>query len=210
MNEVEFTFNREVEEPLYLDSAAYDAPERHAASDASDRPLQLDARPREPKRRSGVAAPLIIGCVITFVLGAGIGALVLDPPAALRDRLAALTGTTASVHAAPAPAAPAAGVAAAPVQPPVEPVAASAAVVAAQAKAAAEAPIPEAPPSVEAPSPVQPTAEPAPRAHPAAHKSHHAAPAPKKRTVEAKPKPKPAHAAAKPGLDLDALEKSLN
>jgi hypothetical protein len=49
---------------------------------------------------------------------------------------------------------------------------------------------------------------------PAAHKPHHAA-APKKQPAEAKPKPapKPAHAhraPAEPGLDLDALEKSLH
>jgi hypothetical protein len=216
MNEVEFTFNREVEEPLYLDSTAYDAPKRRGAErpgpEAADRPLQLDARPREPKRRGG-AAPLIIGCVITFVVGAGIGALVLEPPVGLRERLAALTGGTVGAAATPPPAARAAEVAAPTAQPPTEPAPESAAVAAAQAKAAAEAPIPAAPPVAEAPPTVQPAAAPAPRTHSAAQKPHHAAAAPKKHTVEAKPKPKPAHAshaAAKSGLDLDALEKSLN
>jgi hypothetical protein len=111
MTEVDFA--REWEEPLYLHSVAPRPPNRFwsgrtaGAPGDADRPLNLDAVAREPRREWRGGLPLVLACTATFLLSAAGGALLLGPPAALRDRLASVTALAAPGHA-PSPATPSA------------------------------------------------------------------------------------------------------
>jgi hypothetical protein len=203
MTEVEF--KREVEEPLYLDSARPRAPNSRPAERvpepgaAADPPLRLDFA-REPRRkRRGV--PLVLACALTFVLGAGAGVLFLQPPAVLRDTLATVLASARTGDAKPATqAAP----------PATDPAPAQAAISASQSEAA---PAPESAPAPSAvsdsPPASEPLAEPPAKPQAAASKPRpRRAAAPKKHVADAKPAR--AHSKAKAPLDLDALEKSLH
>lgn len=204
MTEGEFTRSprRDVEEPLYLDSARPRAASSRPAPDvspAADRPLQLDYAHEPRRRRRGV--PLILACALTFVLGVGAGVLYLNPPAVLRDTVSKVlashrTGEAKTVaQAAPTGPAPSPDQAATTPVSQVEP-----------------APAPEgplAPSDIQdlPPPPLPPLAE--PPATPQAEASKHAPPrhaATPKTAADARPAR--AHRKAKP-LDLDALEKSL-
>jgi hypothetical protein len=205
MNEFMLRPERDVEEPLYLGSAEPRISDRgrptpvRSLIEAADRPLHLDVMAREPRRRGGGVA-LVVACLLTFLLAAGIGALVLDPPPALRDRIASALGRekTAVQAARVATPQPAPQLDAAPA-----PLPEAAQAPAPQAEAG---PTPNAVPpstSLEAP-PAKPATK--ARAHVRKPKPAHAA-APKKPSASAKSAR--AHHASEPSLDLDALEKSL-
>jgi hypothetical protein len=203
MTEVEFTSSprRDVEEPLYLDSARSGAPNSRPAervsgpATGSDRPLHLDLA-REPRpRRRGV--PLVVACALTFVLGAGAGVLVLQPPSVLRDTFATVLASAGTgdaktaIPAAPKPAQEQGAVSASPSE-----------AVPAPESLLAPAAIGDLPPAPE------PVAEPPAKPQAAASKPRpQRAATPKKHSADARPAR--AHSKPKAPLDLDALEKSL-
>lgn len=207
MTEVEFTSKpaRDVEEPLYLDSARPRAANARPAAGvpdpvpAAERPLRLDFA-REPRpRRRGV--PLVLACTLTFLLGAGAGALYLEPPPILRDALSTIFASEKTGDAKTA-------TQAAPMAP--QPAHDQAAIPASQVEAP---PAPESPVAPSAgydlPPPPPPIAEPPAKPRAAARKRQprHAAAATKKHSAEARPAR--VHSKAKAPLDLDALAKSL-
>jgi hypothetical protein len=196
MTEVEFTSSpgRQIEEPLYLDSARPRAANPRPAMGA-ERPLHLDLQPR--RRRRGI--PLVLACTLTFLLGAGAGVLYLEPPSVLRDTFSRVLGSQEAGGATAAQAAPTAP----------QPAHDQAAIPVAQPEAIS---LPESPvvPSAIPDEPPATAQLPEPPAKPrgAASKPRPArAAAPKKHAADARPARAPTK--AKPPLDLDALEKSL-
>jgi hypothetical protein len=196
MSEFGFSLERDVEEPLYLDSADSRPansrpPNSRLAADLSeprvgaDRPLHLDLA-REPRRKRRRGGLLLLACALTFILGVGAGALILEPPATLRDIFAPATTGHAEIARQAAPVV-------------TEPAPERGSIPASQTQAApAPAAIPDAPPTSGplAEPPAKPRATPrraaAPKTHAADARSAHA---PRKSQAP---------------LDLDALEKSLH
>ena len=197
MSESQFKFRRADEEPLYLD-------EETRSDDSLGAPagLYLDREPTRAPRREGGRFPLIIASVIVFLIAAAVAAFALEPPAALRDWAASVTGRTVAPKPTPPPPVQAAEVPPAPVVPtPTE----AAATAAAQEAAAAAAETPAAEPAPDvAEAPPEPSAKAEPPAKPKPAAKHKVAVKAKPPVKKISPPPK------KKGLDLDALERSLN
>jgi hypothetical protein len=185
MSERQFHFRSDEEDPLYLDR------DRRDDRPSAVGPLYIE-RPPAPKRvREKRPFPVLTASIVTFLLAAGAAAIFLEPPAFLRQAVAGIVGDAP----APEPRAEAPTSALDAAEPSPE-IARATEAAAEEAARAAEALAPEPEPEPVAAPREQPKAEPPP-------------PAPKPKAAPVKKAAAPKAQQQPKGLDLDALERSL-